>query len=604
MANAEGQKIEVKTEGLSENGLLGDFKASKSNAPATVADVERIVDQVRQSFEKFTQQQLTYAQKTAADASKSASATTGEQASETSAASPTAASGGGASTTSGDGASGTSGKASDSAGGSKDGEGSGDAGGITGKFNKAVSWMKDKVTGIIPKDFKGKMTKGLGTFTSLFSSKALVIGTLTVVVLAALKSALSNPVMLLVLVMVGTYLYKMFLASHVNKFLDMFKKFKAAWDKMGDFDFFQFILTLRTIYENLIKPLAGFIVSVKSNLEKIRKGIARAKETLADFWENLKAQWKRMWDGGIVGALEETWKTMKEIATTMWNGAVASAKELGKWIGDFFRDNWDDIVMTLRKGLAGLPVVGKFFGTEASINADRIAELDESGKKIEDERKELVKALGKAKGDDEKKEIQGKLDENEADRRRFVERAKRFKLTDVELEEARNELAKGGRKMYGAYSEAIGNRGSFDTRSAAQKDSNFDFGASGGGKVSAAVGEGGVKTFTLTAAQGDEMEKRIRKVFGKNLERMKASTEKKGVSFDEKAAIKSLEEKLLAGLDRLSDRTEDLSKRQLSDDDLKRAMSLAARSGGSRAAATTVVVQNPEPTPPRSTPGR
>ena len=604
MANAEGQKIEVKTEGLSENGLLGDFKASKSNAPATVADVERIVDQVRQSFEKFTQQQLTYAQKTAADASKSASATAGEQHSEASSASPAATAGGGAPATPGDGGSATSAAGADSAGGKKSEGGSGDAGGIAGKFNKAVSWMKDKVTGIIPKDFKGKMTKGLGTFTSLFSSKALVIGTLTVVVLAALKSALSNPVMLLVLVMVGTYLYKMFLASHVNKFLDMFKKFKAAWDKMGDFDFFQFILTLRTIYENLIKPLAGFIVSVKSNLEKIRKGIARAKETLADFWENLKAQWKRMWDGGIVGALEETWKTMKEIATTMWNGAVSSAKELGKWIGDFFRDNWDDIVMTLRKGLAGLPVVGKFFGTEASINADRIAELDESGKKIEDERKELVKALGKAKSDDDKKEIQGKLDENEADRRRFVERAKRFKLTDVELEEARNELAKGGRKMYGAYSEAIGNRGSFDTRSAAQKDSNFDFGASGGGKVSAAVGEGGSKTFTLTAAQGDEMEKRIRKVFGKNLERMKASAEKKGGSFDEKAAIKSLEEKLLAGLDRLSDRTEDLSKRQLSDEDLKRAMSLAARAGGGKAAATTVVVQNPEPTPPRSTPGR
>ena len=70
MATTEGKTVQIHTEGVAKNALLGNARLSGSDKPASVKDVERIVVTVRDCFAKFIQEQLTYAAKeTASDTS-------------------------------------------------------------------------------------------------------------------------------------------------------------------------------------------------------------------------------------------------------------------------------------------------------------------------------------------------------------------------------------------------------------------------------------------------------------------------------------------------------------------------------------------------------
>ena len=558
MAVTEGKSVTIHTEGLDKDGLLGSAKLSGSSAPAKVSDVERIVATVRDCFAKFIQEQLTYAESAAAASEQSIEQLTG------SAAKPTAS--------------------------STDGGYAAKIETIDAKTSAMVETLAGisaAVSALKPvKEVAKKIEKPLGILAQLAASPKLMVNIIKLSIKEAFKSLLSSPVFIFGLVLAGTMIYRFLIKPHIDVF-------KGWWNSIAAF-----------------KPYL-------EEAWNFWKGYGRE---IVNFWKNfnLKAEWdnivgygRDIWDK-VSKQAADMWGTLKSIPGKVWTWIKDGVTDGIQWISDRLHDIIDDvrsffefINFKVKKAFSWVPGLGG----KDEINADMMAKLDEEGKKIVEEKKALSKAYQDAKTDAERNDAMKKMRRLDERSDRFQAKVQKYGLTDEEISDASKLLERSGKGSAEQFNKAVeanrtGGRlsggGRIEVDAGSAQSGIFGEGA----QLKAAVTDSkGNKEVQLSAEQNRAFEERIKNVFAVNLERMRSLKEKKGETFDEAEAIRQLGEKVMSGIDMLAKRSDSIAKGQISDKDLKSALSMAARSGAKESPKTTIVVQRPprsEATPPRS----
>ena len=577
MAATEGQTVDIHTRGFDKDGLLGGFMSSGSDAPATIGDVERIVLAVQQCFAKFTQDQLTYA---AAVSDAPASEQTIEQL--------------------------ASGVADASRGGSSAAVQVKAVEGRMDDLMEKINAIGENVAkASVASDTVEKLKKPLGMLEQLARGPGLVGNIIKLALKEALISLLSSPSLIFAAVLLGSMAYKFLIEPHIETF-------KAWWGPVGT-ALDTAVKYWKEMYEEYVKPA---LVACKPYLEEAWKFWQEYGRKVVDFWKDFDL--KREWDN-IVGFGAQIWDDVKKKASEAWD-AVASIP--GK-IADGVSDAWDSVkymfedvvdrvkeffnrvVVGIRKALSVLPG----FASKEEINADVIKRLDEEGKKLVAEKEALAKMYKEAKTDKERDDVMKKTARVDEKLDRLQSKVKDYGLSDKEVEDAKKllqEKNKGGdvgsefTKAYDANKVGgkLSDGGKLAMDAPAAQSGLFD----DANALKVAVDAKGNKEVRLTAEQNREFEERIQRVFAKNIEGLRAASEKKGEKFDEAEAIRQLGERVMGGIEELSRKSDAVAKGQITDADLRKALSLSTRQGkmeGVRGK-TTVVVKDSGGTPQRS----
>jgi len=582
MAATEGKSVTIHTEGLEKDGLLGSARLSGSSAPATVRDVERIVATVRDCFAKFIQEQLTYAESSASE--QSIEQLTGTAAAATAVA---AASSGGR----------------DSAKIEAIDSRTAEIAGTLGSISLGVSSMKPVA------EIAKRVEKPLGILEQLAESPNMMFNIVKLSIKEGLKSLLSSPVLIFGLILVGTMIYKFLIKPHIDEFKAWWDIIKAAWDG--------FYEGLKTTYDELIKPA---LEACKPYLVEAWEFWKEYGRKVVDFWKNfdLKSEWnnivgygKDIWDK-VTKQANDMWETLKSIPGKVWTWIKDGVNDGIQWISDRLHDIVDSVqsffermFVKMRKALSWVPGLAD----EEEINAELMTKLNEEGKKLAEEKKALSKMYQEAKTDAEREAAMKKMKRLDERTDKFQEKVKSYELTDKEISEANKLLKKQGKGATDEFNKAteankVGGKmssgGKIEVNAGAAQNGIFGEGT----QLKAAVTDAkGNKEIQLSAEQNKEFEERIKRVFAKNLENIKKYKEKKGETYDEAEAIKQLGDRVMSGIDMLAKRSDKIAEGQISDSDLKSALSMATRGGAKDKPKTTIVVQGApksEPTPPRS----
>lgn len=574
MATTEGKTVQIHTEGVAKNALLGNARLSGSDKPASVKDVERIVVTVRDCFAKFIQEQLTYAAK------ETASDTSGELDLNALAASQ----GTGAST-----------------------DMSNRIVTIENNTNEimqtvnGISMAASSMTAV--KENTAKIKKELTSFQNFLLGPINIIKAIGKSMMSfKLTDLLTNPMFLVGMVLLGTTIYKFFIKPYLDKFAEWFEIAKGFISGFYD--------GLKELYEAHIKPI---IEAATPYIEQLWGWLKEYGNYLYEFWSNfdLKQEWDNLINGGkelwdkVSSNLKDFWDWVTSAPGKIWTSITDGINNGIEFLKESISDTWEDFCNTferwwfdIKKELAHIlhPLTSNE-ELDANANAELIKKLNDEGAEIERQRKALEDKLSSANSHEEKDAILKELKKIEHKNERFQKKVSDYNLSDADVKEASKNL--GNSDKNGAFYKATeANKTGVKMNSSAAVDSSAQNMLFSDSKLKASVDSSGNKTIEMTKEQDDELRSRIEKVFAKNLERMEQTANKKGENFDRDEAIRKLEEKIMKGIDILQTKTDKLKDGQLSDSDLKSALNYATRAGAKNVKQPKVVVNNTPPPPP------
>lgn len=583
MATTEGKTVQIHTEGVAKNALLGNARLSGSDKPASVKDVERIVVTVRDCFAKFIQEQLTYAAK------ETAAGTSGELDLNALAASQ----GTGASTE-------MSNRIVTIENNTNEIMQTVNGISMAASSLNVVKETTEKTKNEI-KGFKGFLLGPINILKAIAKSlKGLSLKSILI-------SLFTNPMFLVGMVLLGTTVYKFGIKPLFDKVIGWFEDVKSFISDVYD--------DLKELYDIYIKPV---IEAASPYIEQLGDWLTEYGNYLYDFWSNfdLKQEWDNLINGGkelwdkVNSNLKDFWDWVTSAPGKIWTSITNGISNGIDFLKESISDTWEDFCNTferwwfdIKKELAHIlhPLTSNE-ELDANANSELIKRLNEEGAEIERQRKALEDKLSSANSQEDKDAILNELKKIEHKNERFQKKVSDYNLSDADVKEASKNL--GDSDKNGAFYKATeANKTGVKMNSSAAVDSSAQNMLFEDSKLKASVDSSGNKTIEMTKEQDDELRARIEKVFAKNLERMEQSANKNGGNFDRDEAIRKLEEKIMKGIDILQTKTDKLKDGQLSDSDLKSALNYATRAGAKNVKQPKVVVNNtptPPPTPPRS----
>lgn len=450
MAASEGKSIRVRTEGLDKNGLLGNAQLKGGSAPASVADVERIVATVRDCFVRFTQQQLTYA------ASVATSTASSEQAIN-----EIARTGGG--------------------GGSKQ-----DTVKIAAIDKRTHSWERtmDALSRALPAITAANQSASRATAASRTSSGgAGIMKNLMGVIMGAFKAIVSSPVFVFGLVLAGTMVYKFLIKPWLDKGFKWKDALKNAWSNtMKPY--------LIDFYQKHIKPMIDTVVPyfnqfkdwckeawpkvtgfVSNNWPKVEEFF---KETFPKVWDFCKEYGEKLWNwaqsidwAGIWEKVKSAWNTVSTFVSNVISG-IEVLSDIGamkeqiyewtedgiNWAVDWVKEKFEELVGAVKEFFDGVVesiknILKKIPGYETAKKAvGKVKGWLGFGKKKKDEgdgKSNDGSKDGKGKKVDVDKALDGK---RKADDKRLAEHDKKQRETNRRADDdAHGNGGKDGKKL-------------------------------------------------------------------------------------------------------------------------------------------------------------